>query len=434
MGHNCLMQELQLQGLVGPTHNYAGLGRGNVASKANAGNIANPRAAALQSLELMRWLLAQEVPVAVLPPQARPRLDVLEKLGFTGSVAEKLQAASAASPQLLRAIWSSSFMWAANAATVTASADATDGQLHLTPANLISSLHRMLEARETEHFLSRIFPFATVHPPLNVTSRLTDEGAANHMRLSDDGAEALQLFVYGSSPPDSPYPAHFMPRQTLAASEEVAQQHTLASKRCLFVQQHPAAIDAGVFHHDVIGLSHHSLLVMHERALFQQSEAIFALQRRAPWLHVRIVSEAELPLSEAVSSYFFNAQLVSLANGQTAILFPQECAENQHTQRLADELSALPMVGHIGFWNLRESMKNGGGPACLRLRVPLTEDELAHVHGGARLDTRLLLQLERFIAARYRDRVTPADLLDAAFAEEAQQVQQDVLTLLGLNA
>ncbi len=161
------MLELQLQGLVGPTHNYAGLGLGNVASATHAGRIANPRGAALQSLQLIRWLLAHDIPVAIMPPQSRPRLDVLEKLGFSGSVAEQLQAAMAASPQLLRAIWSSSFMWTANAATATY----THGELHITPANLISSLHRKLEAYETAHTLQQILPFATHHAPLNVTSR-----------------------------------------------------------------------------------------------------------------------------------------------------------------------------------------------------------------------------------------------------------------------
>ena len=425
------MLELQLQGLVGPTHNYAGLGLGNVASATHAGRIANPRGAALQSLQLMRWLVEHDVPVAILPPQSRPRLDVLAKLGFSGNVAKQLQATAAASPQLLRAIWSSSFMWSANAATATCA----DGELHITPANLIASLHRKLEAYEAAHYLQQILPFATHHAPLNVTSRLPDEGAANHMYLRGEQAtEALHLFIYGAAPPDSAFPARFMPRQNLAASEAVAEAHQLPPEQCLFLQQNPDAIDAGVFHHDVIGLSHRNLLVMHEKALLNQPEALAQIRAAAPWLSIREVSEAELPLEQAVKTYFFNAQLVSLQDGSIAALFPQECAENTQTKRLADALSELPEISHVGFWDLRESMQNGGGPACLRLRVPMSEEQLGQVPSGVRINTKKIMQLERFITSRYRDRVAPDDLLDADFAQEAMGVQQDLLKLLNISA
>jgi succinylarginine dihydrolase len=425
-----MMIELQLQGLVGPTHNYAGLGLGNVASKTHAGRIANPRGAALQSLQLMRWLLEHEVPVAILPPQSRPRLDVLETLGFSSPVADQLQAAMAQSPQLLRAIWSSSFMWSANAATATS----LNGELHVTPANLISSLHRKLEAYETAHFLQQILPFAIHHAPLNVTSRLPDEGAANHMHLCrEDGSQALHLFIYGAAPPDSPFPKRFMPRQNLAASEAVAENHQLPPEHCLFFQQNPHAIDAGVFHHDVIALSHRNLLVIHEKSLLNQPEAIEKIRANAPWLTIREVSEAELPLEQAVKTYFFNAQLVTMADASTAVLFPQECAQNAHTKRLADELGTRADISHVGFWDLRESMQNGGGPACLRLRVPMTDAQLSEVHAGARLNIKKIMQLERFIETRYRDHVSPDDLLDAEFAREAAAVQADVLKLLNIT-
>lgn len=43
--------ELNMDGLVGPTHNYAGLAPGNIASLNYASVASNPQAAALQGLK-----------------------------------------------------------------------------------------------------------------------------------------------------------------------------------------------------------------------------------------------------------------------------------------------------------------------------------------------------------------------------------------------
>lgn len=433
------MRELQCQGLPGPTHNYAGLGLGNLASQRHAGQNANPREAALQALATMRWLHERGVPVAILPPHPRPRLDVLRTLGFHGPPAALLKQAYAASPGLLRAVWSASAMWSANAATVTPAGDSADGQTHLTPANLLSSLHRLLEARETASVLRQVFADSTrfsVHDPLPVTTRLADEGAANHMRLCDDTAsQPLHLFTYGAAPPDSPFPVRHMPRQQRAASEAIAQKHQIDPARCLYAQQHPDAIDAGVFHHDVIGMSHHHLLIVHARAWCDQPAVLENLRRHAPWLHIREISEQELPLSDAVATYFFNAQLVSLPDDSIAMLLPHECADQPRAAALCERLQAeLPGLSPLHFVNLHESMRNGGGPACLRLRVPLDEEALQAVHPGVRFSTKLDHRLSRFIESRYRDRVSPDDLLDAGFAEEALTCRHELLGLLGLNA
>lgn len=428
------IRELQLQGLVGPTHNYAGLGLGNLASQRNADQCANPRAAALQSLELMRYLHELDVPVMIMPPQTRPRLDVLCRLGFKGAVSQQLEAAYNAAPALLRAVWSASYMWTANAATVTPATDSEDGRCHITPANLLSSLHRVLEMHENRHFLCNLFtalPDMAVHPPLPVTTRLADEGAANHMRLQgSDATELLHLFIYGMNPPDADFPALHMPRQTRAASEAVAENHQLPARSCHFFQQQPAAVDAGVFHHDVIGMSHRRVLIMHESALVKQDQQIEAIRAAAPWLDVRIISECELSLQAAVDSYFFNAQLVDNPGGKTSILFPQECQESPEIVQLAQQLQAeLEDIHSLHYFDLRESMRNGGGPACLRLRIPLTETQLDALPAQRRFSVRQYQQLKRLIETRYRDRVTPSDLLDAKFAEEALSVQRDLLAI-----
>jgi succinylarginine dihydrolase len=135
-------RELNFDGLVGPTHHYAGLSPGNLASESHAGEVGNPRAAALQGLEKMRFLAELGVGQAVLPPQPRPDFELLRRLGFGSDRAGALARAGREAPALLSAAWSASAMWAANAATVAPSEDTADERVHLVPANLLSMLHR----------------------------------------------------------------------------------------------------------------------------------------------------------------------------------------------------------------------------------------------------------------------------------------------------
>src|SRR5207248_5247403 len=110
--------EINFDGLVGPTHNYAGLSYGNVASMKNKASISSPKQAALQGLEKMRLLEGLGVKQAVLPPHERPQLATLRALGFRGSDGDVLRGAQREDAALLAAVCSSSNMWAANAATV----------------------------------------------------------------------------------------------------------------------------------------------------------------------------------------------------------------------------------------------------------------------------------------------------------------------------
>ncbi len=433
---NMTTTELQLEGLPGPTHNYAGLSFGNVASSTHGGSISNPRAAALQALGKMNFLYEMGIEVAVMPPHPRPMIDVLHRLGYQGFVHETLILAQSESPELLNAIWSASPMWAANAATVTPSTDSSDRRVHFTPANLFSTLHRSFEPRVTTGYLRQIFSdnqYFTVHDPLPVTTRLADEGAANHMRFADStGANAHHVFVYGASPESALHPMRFPARQQLAASQSVARLHGLGDSQVTFVQQNPDAIDAGVFHHDVIGMSHANLMIIHQQACINQVAFVQQMQDRG--ITVRVISTDELSIEQAVKSYFFNAQLVSVPTGGIAILFPQECAEDRSVNALCERLkNELGIISQIHFLDLRESMKNGGGPACLRLRVPLNAAELAAMHQGVRFDLKLYQQLKRLVESSYRESISPADLRDAAFADEALATHTKILDVLSLS-
>jgi succinylarginine dihydrolase len=434
------MIEYNFDGIPGPTHNYSGLAEGNLASERNAQQVANPREAALQGLAKMRALAARGLPQAVLPPQERPALHVLRALGFGGTDADVLARAAREAPVLLSAASSAAAMWVANAATVSPSADTADDRVHFTPANLGLHLHRALEAPTTTAILRAIFADArrfAVHDPLPAAPQLGDEGAANHTRLAatSDG-RGTELFVYGRRGyGHGPVPARFPARQTHEAAQAVARRHGLAPSRTLFAQQHPAAIDAGVFHNDVIAVGHRHVLFCHERA-WLDANAVLADVARAvgPTFVPVVVRDAEVTLDEAVATYLFNSQLVDRAHGGMLLVAPAECHEHP---RVAAFLGKLVTSGgpirEVLLFDLKQSMRNGGGPACLRLRVALTPAERAAIHANVFLDDVLAGALDAWIRRHYRDRVSPADLADPALLDESRRALDELSRLLGIG-
>jgi succinylarginine dihydrolase len=432
--------EFNFDGLVGPSHNYAGLSFGNVASKANAGLVSNPRAAALQGLAKMKALMDRGFAQGVLPPQPRPNLALLRRLGFSGTDAQMIAAAAREAPALLSAAYSASAMWTANAATVSASADTADGRVHFTPANLVSKLHRAVEPTATARVLRAIFPEGehfTHHEPLPATPQLGDEGAANHTRLCPSAGEAgVEFFVYGASGFDSaaPAPRRFPARQTREACEAVARLHGLGPARAVIAQQDPEAIDAGVFHNDVIAVGAGPVLFCHERAFLDQAAVIRRLREAFPGdLEVIEVPQSLVSLADAVETYLFNSQLLARPDGTMLLVVPEECRRNPRVSRYLDDLvKSGGSIREVLSFDLRESMRNGGGPACLRLRVELTAAQAAAMHRGVILDDALHGKLAAWVEAHYRDRIAPADLADPSLAMALQQADKALAAILGL--
>jgi len=438
--------ELNLDGLVGPTHSYGGLSPGNLASTRSRSSLSSPREAALQGLAKMRLLADLGVPQAVLPPHPRPDVDALRRLGFVGTDARVLARAAREAPELLVACSSASAMWTANAATVSPGADSADGRVHLTPANLATTLHRSLEAPVTARLLRAVFPegerFAH-HPPL--PAPLGDEGAANHTRLcAEHGGPGVGLFVWGRRVADAddplPGPRRFPARQALEASEAVARRHGLAAGGVVLARQSPAAIDAGAFHNDVVAVGDRELLLFHEHA-FADEAAVLAelrgkLRRRAgaDLLAIR-VTERELGLADAVSSYLFNSQLVRLPSGGRLLVAPAESEATPAAAAVLERLAADPAVpiDAVRVVDLRQSMRNGGGPACLRLRVVLSDQELTAMAQGVLFDAALHDRLASWVRRHYRDRLAPADLADPLLIDEGRRSLDELTGLLGLG-
>lgn len=438
--------EINFDGLVGPTHNYSGLAHGNVASMTHQGLVANPREAALQGLEKMKSLMEAGYPQGVLPPQQRPDLGALRALGFTGSDARVLARAAGEAPQLLRAVCSASSMWTANAATVTPSVDAPDGRVHFTPANLQASFHRFLEPATTARVLAAIFRdearFAH-HPVLPATPAFSDEGAANHTRLAAaHGEPGVHLYVYGREAfgwgtSSRVEPQRFPARQTLEASQAVARQHGLTELQTVFAQQHPEAIDAGVFHNDVIAVGNGPVLLYHEMAFRDETATLDALRERmhTPLIPVRVPAEA-VSLDDAVSSYLFNSQLLTNPDGTMTLVVPGECQEREAVWRCLQDhlLAGNNPIAEVVVKDVKQSMRNGGGPACLRLRVVLSAAERAALSGRVLLDEALHGELVTWVERHYRDRLAPEDLADPQLAEETLTALDELSRLLALGS
>ncbi|WP_239495392.1 N-succinylarginine dihydrolase [Salinicola halophilus] len=436
------VQEVNFDGLVGPTHNYAGLAHGNVASMRHGGLEANPREAALQGLEKMKSLMDAGYAQGVLPPQQRPDLGALRALGFGGSDAQVLARAAEQAPHLLRAVCSASSMWTANAATVTPGVDAPDGRVHFTPANLQSSFHRYLEPQTTGRVLAAIFSDAghfAHHPALPATPAFSDEGAANHTRLAGDHGEAgVHLYVYGRQAFGGERgPVRYPARQTREASEAIARQHGLSDAQCVFAQQHPDAIDAGVFHNDVIAVGNGPVLLYHDMAFRNEAGTLDALRERmaSPLIPVRVPSEA-IALDDAVSTYLFNSQLLSNPDGSMTLVVPGECQENESVWRVIQDLllAGYNPISEVVVKDVKQSMRNGGGPACLRLRVALSAAERGAMSGRALLTEKLYAELIAWVERHYRDRLGPGDLADPALARETLTALDELTGLLRIGS
>jgi succinylarginine dihydrolase len=434
------MPEIQFDGLVGPTHNYAGLSRGNAASTLHEGRESNPRAAARQGLAKMAFVRGLGVVQAVLPPHDRPSLAALRRLGFRGRDEEILAAAATFDGgRLLRACSSASAMWTANAATVAPSRDAGDGRLHLTPANLTEMFHRGLEAPTTTRVLRAIFASEerfVVHDPLPGGAQFADEGAANHLRL-ETGRGAAHVFAWGRRAWGHGAGPRIHPaRQTHEASQAVARLHGLDPDACLFPRQHPDGIDAGAFHTDVLAVGNGSFLLVHELAFAEDAALTSALrQRLGEELFVERVTDAELPVARAVGAYPFNSQVLTLAGCSMTIVAPEDAREDPASRAMLERVAAgKGPVRSVHFVDVRQSMHNGGGPACLRLRVPATDAEVGALSGRVLLDDALTGALGAWVDRHYRDRLVPADLADPALALEGMRALDELSQLLQLGA
>ena len=413
-----MLTEINFDGLIGPSHNYAGLSLGNLAATNNAGNVSRPRAAALQGIAKMRANLALGLTQGIFLPHARPDHRWLASLATDYA---------RASPVLQAQALSASPMWAANAGTVSPAPDTADGKCHITIANLVTMPHRSHEWPGTlaQARLAFADPSFAVHGP--VPAPFGDEGAANHMRMAmAHDAPGIEIFVFGVG--GGPYPA----RQHREASAAIARAHGLDPARTLFVEQSEAAIAAGAFHNDVVAVANGSVLFAHEQAFADRAGFFGDLLRLMPAAQIIEVPASEVSLADAVSSYLFNAQLVTLPDQSMALILPEEARANRNVWSwLQAMIAGNGPIRHLEIVDVRESMANGGGPACLRLRV---------VADPATIDPRFLVDdaaldgIADIVSAHWPEAIDPADIAHPALIDAVARARSALLDHLGLGA
>ena len=418
--------EINFDGLVGPTHHYGGLSHGNIASTNHKAQISNPKQAALQGLAKMKALADWGFKQAFLPPLHRPKLSVLGQLGFAN-----LEAAWKVAPEIVSACYSASCMWTANAATVAPSSDTQDQKVHCTPANLISKFHRMIEAEDTGKILKAIFHdqhHFVHHEPLPNATAFGDEGAANHSRFQN----GVHFFVFGRSEfqrSDFLEPKRYPARQTLEACQAIARLHKLDFKKIVFGHQNPVAIDAGAFHNDVVAVANQNRLFCHEQAYSNQKQLMAELSSKIDLDLIEVLAK-QVSLEEAVKTYLFNSQLLNLPNGDRLLVAPSEC---EHSPQVSAYLKSAPF-DQIRYFDLRQSMQNGGGPACLRLRVVLNEAEIAACLPKVFISQETYEFLTNWVSTHYRDRLALEDLLDPDLPGETERALSELYGWLGISA
>jgi len=408
--------EINFDGLVGPSHNYAGLSLGNLAATAHAGEVSYPKAAALQGLAKMRGNMERGLAQGFFLPLPRPNHRFLNQIAADAQTDHALIAAA----------WSASSMWTANAATISPAPDTRDGRCHVTPANLVTMPHRFQEWPDTARQLRLAFAdehYFAVHNI--VPACFGDEGAANHMRMCrSHGERGLEVFVYGRR--GGPFPA----RQHEQASRIVARSHGLDPDNVLFVEQNPDAIAAGAFHNDVVAVANERVLFAHELAFADPEGTYAAIREKLPEAEFVVVPDSSVSLAEAIRTYLFNAQLLTLPTGEMALVIPTEAHESPAVRTWLDTmLAGNGPIRQVIPVDVKQSMANGGGPACLRLRVVADPD---------RVDSRFLLTphtadlIAAMVEKWWPAQIDPTALGSAALEQDVVRARLRLLEALDL--
>jgi succinylarginine dihydrolase len=246
------------------------------------------------------------------------------------------------------------------------------------------------------------------------------------MRLAPSHGEAgVEVFVYGVA--GGPFPA----RQHVEASKAIARLHRLDPARTIFAAQSEEAIAAGAFHNDVVAVANGPVLFAHEKAFAARDELVEALGLALPGFELVEVPDAEVPLADAVKSYLFNAQLVTPPDGAMTLVAPTECRDTPSVAGWIERhLASNGAIRRVEFVDVRQSMANGGGPACLRLRVAC---DPADVDPRFLVDEAKLDRLAETIAREWPEEIDCNELQAPALVADVERARAALLETLNLG-
>jgi succinylarginine dihydrolase len=138
-----------------------------------------------------------------------------------------------------------------------------------------------------------------------------------------------------------------------------------------------------------------------------------------------------VPIGDAIRSYLFNSQLVTPPDGAMTLVAPTECRETPSVAAWIERhLASNGAIRRVNFVDVRQSMANGGGPACLRLRVAC---DPAEVDTRFLVDEAKLDRLAGLVAARWPEEIVSSEIQSAALIADIERARLSLLDLLGLS-
>jgi succinylarginine dihydrolase len=200
----------------------------------------------------------------------------------------------------------------------------------------------------------------------------------------------------------------------------------------LFVQQSEDAIAAGAFHNDVVAVANERVLFTHERAFAEKDTFYADLRTTLPEGEIVEVPANRVSLADAIQSYLFNAQLVTLPDGGMALILPTEARDNVPVWGWLQEMVAgNGPIRQLVPVDVRQSMANGGGPACLRLRVVC---DAADVDPRFLADEAKLDAISVVITQYWPEAIDPTELRSPTLWADIRRARAALLSTLSLDA
>lgn len=389
--------------LPGPTYHHGGLSIGNNASIANKGSISNPKKCALEVLDLMHFVATHTDNQFIFPLNYRPLNEVIKNYPVLQDVEDDY---------ILSMLFSGSYIWLNNSATFTPKRLSSYNYSSLTVANLVSKFHRGQDAEYYYYHYLKCLPKLMIHRPLPSSLTFSDEGAANCLITNN-----AMIFVYGMDN-TSTITTDVIPRQNLIASQVIRKSHGVLENKSYLVKQNPSVINKGCFHNDILGFVVKGTLVFHEDAYLELKDFIKFLELNS--IDYIRVTNTELSVEESVSSYFFNSYPVITKSGETLLICCTEVKNNPKSLNLLKKIAKdLDIDYH--FVNVVESMRNGGGPACLRMELDLPQEELTY-NNNYKFDNKKYQLIRDFVEKYYPDSIQIKDFRSKAFLQNIQDI------------
>ena len=116
------------------------------------------------------------------------------------------------------------------------------------------------------------------------------------------------------------------------------------------------------------------------------------------------------------------------------LILPEEVKDFSNCMSWLDKLKQISDVKTFNFVDIRQSMMNGGGPACLRLKVILNEEEQNNLNQKFLMNNKKLDSIKLLIEREYRDVLYPDDLKDPSLLDESRRVLDELTQIFGIGS